>query len=304
MHPAFSVLIFTITSGAGYGLLGWLSANELFALWPLSIMAKITIGITAMVLISVGLSASTWHLANRKNAWRSFSGFRTSWLSREAVFAIVLYPVATMYAAGLYFGWPYIGLWSGLCLLLCLVIVFVTSMIYASLKTIPQWHTPLVPTLYLLFAIMSGGLAWAIMLTWNGLDIANFNHSLALIVAVTASVKLGYFVWFRLPATSSIQSATGFTQHRVSLLDAGHSAPSFLNKEFMFDVEQVKLVRLRWVMFIATFVIPLSVLYWIPTSMTLLGAWLVMMAGLLIERWLFFAEARHVVRLFHGQQKV
>ena len=92
MHPAFSVLIFTVTAGAGYGLLGWLSANELFDWWALTTGNQLLVGVIAMVLISIGLSASTWHLANPKNAWRSFSRFRTSWLSREAVFAIILYP--------------------------------------------------------------------------------------------------------------------------------------------------------------------------------------------------------------------
>ena len=43
--------------------------------------------------MSLGLLSSVLHLANPKNAWRSFSRFRTSWLSREAVFAGRLTPV-------------------------------------------------------------------------------------------------------------------------------------------------------------------------------------------------------------------
>ena len=304
MHPAFSVLIFTVTAGAGYGLLGWLSANELLELWSVSVAGKLTAGVLAVVLISVGLSASTWHLANPKNAWRSFSRFRTSWLSREAVFAIALYPIAALYAAAIYFEWGSLTLWAALCLILSLVIVFVTSMIYASLKTIRQWHTPLVPLLFVLFAAMSGGLIWALLLSWSGVEGNGLINALSLLVAVTAVVKLGYFVWFRVPGNSSIQSATGFTQHKVSILDQGHSAPSFLNKEFMYDVEQAKLIRLRWIMFAATFAVPLLILCCLPNAFTLLVALLLMMAGLLTERWLFFAEARHVVRLLHGQQSV
>ncbi len=303
MHPAFSVLIFTVTAGAGYGLLGWLSANELLVMFAMTAAQKITVGIIAMVLISIGLSASTWHLTNPKNAWRAFSRFRTSWLSREMVFALALYPIAGLYAASLAWEWGGLTLWASLSLILSLVIVFVTSMIYASLKTIRQWHTPLVPTLYLLFAALSGGLAFALLLAWQGHETSSLQDFLLLLGLITASVKIGYFIWFRLPSSSTIQTATGFSQHKVGLLDAGHSAPSFLNKEFMFQVEQSKLVRMRWLMFMAAFIAP-GLLLTGDGVFGLLAAWLIMMAGLLVERWLFFAEARHVVRLLHGHQQV
>ncbi|MAF17887.1 MAG: DMSO reductase [Oceanospirillaceae bacterium] len=304
MHPAFSVLIFTVTAGAGYGLLGWLCANELFAWWALSIGMQISIGIIAMVLISIGLSASTWHLANPKNAWRSFSCFRTSWLSREAVFAILLYPIAALYAAAIYFQWDSVGIWAGLCLLFSFIIVFVTAMIYASLKTIRQWHHPLVPILYLLFAAMSGGLAWAFLLAWNGLELGLLIQVLGALVAFTTLTKLSYFWLFKVPGGSSIQTATSFLNQKVRILDAGHSAPSFLNNEFIYDVAKVKLLRMRWLMLSTTFVIPFALLYWLPNALTLAIAFVIMMVGLLTERWLFFAEARHVVRLLHGQQQV
>ena len=107
MHPAFSVLIFTVTSGAGYGLLAWLGAGQLLGFTQtLTVNQQIVIGLMAMVLVSIGLASSTMHLANPKNAWRSFSRFRTSWLSREAVFAILLYPVAGLYAAAIFWQWP------------------------------------------------------------------------------------------------------------------------------------------------------------------------------------------------------
>jgi DMSO reductase anchor subunit len=304
MHPAFSVLIFTVTAGAGYGLLGWLSANELFEWWSLTTSGKILVGVIAMVLISVGLSASTLHLTNPKNAWLSFSRFRTSWLSREAVLAIVLYPIAALYAVAIYWQWPSTTVLACLSLVLSLAIVFTTSMIYASLKTIRQWYTPLVPILFMLFATISGGLAWVVLLAWQGVDIQGLSSALSLLVLVTASVKVGYFVWYKVPGTSSIQSATGFTQHKVSMLDAGHSAPSFLNHEFIYNVEQTRLIRLRWAMFTATFVLPLIILLLAPNNIVLPLGWLIMIAGLLIERWLFFAEARHVVRLLHGEQRV
>ena len=151
---------------------------------------------------------------------------------------------------------------------------------------------------------MSGGLAWAFLLAWNGLELGSLIRVLGALVALTTLTKLAYFFIFSVPGGSSIQTATSFLNQKVRILDAGHSAPSFLNNEFIYDVAKVKLLRMRWLMVSITFVIPFCLFYWSPNTLTLALAFMIMMAGLLTERWLFFAEARHVVRLLHGQQSV
>jgi DMSO reductase anchor subunit len=308
MHPAFSVLIFTVTSGAGYGLLAWLGAGQLLGFTEtLSINQQIILGITAMVLVSIGLVSSTMHLANPKNAWRSFSRFRTSWLSREAVFAILLYPVAGLYAAAIFWQWSGINILAGLSMILALVTLFTTSMIYASLKTIRQWHTPMVPALFMAYALISGGL---LFLAVSALFVVLNPQLLAVVmglVIITLALKLVYFFWQGKPQGATIQTATGFSQASVRLLDAGHSAPTFLNREFGYQIAADQLFRLRIVMTLVTFIVPLGLVYWVSggaVRIELLGlAWVIMMAGLLLERWLFFAEARHVVRLYQGEQR-
>jgi len=308
MHPAFSVLIFTVTSGAGYGLLAWLGAGQLLGFTEtLSINQQIILGVIAMVLVSIGLVSSTMHLANPKNAWRSFSRFRTSWLSREAVFAILLYPVAGLYAAAIFWQWSGINILAGLSMILALVTLFTTSMIYASLKTIRQWHTPMVPALFMAYALISGGL---LFLAVSALFVVLNPQLLAVVmglVIITLALKLVYFFWQGKPQGATIQTATGFSQASVRLLDAGHSAPTFLNREFGYQIAAGQLFRLRIVMTLVTFIVPLGLVYWVSggaVRIELLGlAWVIMMAGLLLERWLFFAEARHVVRLYQGEQR-
>ncbi len=308
MHPAFSVLIFTVTSGAGYGLLAWLGAGQLLGFTEtLSINQQIILGVIAMVLVSIGLVSSTMHLANPKNAWRSFSRFRTSWLSREAVFAILLYPVAGLYAAPIFWQWSGINILAGLSMILALVTLFTTSMIYASLKTIRQWHTPMVPALFMAYALISGGL---LFLAVSALFVVLKPQLLAVVmglVIITLALKLVYFFWQGKPQGATIQTATGFSQASVRLLDAGHSAPTFLNREFGYQIAADQLFRLRIVMTLVTFIVPLGLVYWVSggaVRIELLGlAWVIMMAGLLLERWLFFAEARHVVRLYQGEQR-
>tara|TARA_B110000285_G_scaffold138381_1_gene154944 strand:- start:923 stop:1852 length:930 start_codon:yes stop_codon:yes gene_type:complete len=308
MHPAFSVLIFTVTSGAGYGLLAWLGVGQLLGFTEtLSINQQIILGVIAMVLVSIGLVSSTMHLANPKNAWRSFSRFRTSWLSREAVFAILLYPVAGLYAAAIFWQWSGINILAGLSMILALVTLFTTSMIYASLKTIRQWHTPMVPALFMAYALISGGL---LFLAVSALFVVLNPQLLAVVmglVIITLALKLVYFFWQGKPQGATIQTATGFSQASVRLLDAGHSAPTFLNREFGYQIAADQLFRLRIVMTLVTFIVPLGLVYWVSggaVRIELLGlAWVIMMAGLLLERWLFFAEARHVVRLYQGEQR-
>ena len=308
MHPAFSVLIFTVTSGAGYGLLAWLGAGQLLGFTQtLTVNQQIIIGLMAMVLVSIGLVSSTMHLANPKNAWRSFSRFRTSWLSREAVFAILLYPVAGLYAAAIFWQWSGIYILAGLSMILALVTLFTTSMIYASLKTIRQWNTPMVPALFMAYALISGGLLFLAVDAFFGTFKPQLQAVVMGLVVITLALKLVYFFWQGKPQGATIQTATGFSQASVRLLDAGHSAPTFLNREFGYQVAADQLLRLRIIMTLVTFIVPLALVYCVFGGLVraeLLGlAWLIMMAGLLLERWLFFAEARHVVRLYQGEQR-
>lgn len=308
MHPAFSVLVFTVTSGAGYGLIALMILAQMTGLSALQDRTLLlSCGALALLMITVGLLSSTLHLANPKNAWRSFARFRTSWLSREAVFAVLFYPVALLYSFGLYSqGAELNGFYSAVGILtaaLAMVTLFCTSMIYASLKTIRQWCTALTPLNYLSLGLMSGALCLATLQAQlqEGLSPVLRNAGLGLI-ALGAVAKLIYLFWIGKPAGATIKTATGFTQASVRLLDAGHSAGTFLTKEFGYTVAANKLLRLRVAMVALAFVLPFVLLMQGHALATLLAT-LFALGGLLVERWLFFAEARHVVRLYHGDQR-
>ena len=59
--------------------------------------------IIALVLITAGLLSSTAHLGRPERAWRAFSQWRTSWLSREGVAAVFTYVPAGLFALGALF---------------------------------------------------------------------------------------------------------------------------------------------------------------------------------------------------------
>jgi DMSO reductase anchor subunit len=311
MKPAISVLIFTVSSGAGYGLLMWLLVVQLFSQQATNVTEVLIVGLIGLCLVTLGLLASTLHLANPKNAWRAFSRFRTSWLSREGVFAVVFYPVFLGYVLVLFLdeGEPtLLAMGLGIIsLLIAIATVVCTGMIYASLKPIRQWHNPLTTPIYLLFSLMSGALVLLLIkLALQG----EFSIIVAQIFGACSVLsliaKVAYFVLIGKPDGSTINTATGFSQAQVRLLDAGHNADTFLTKELVFDAGALRIVRLRWIMFALVFALPVLFVglayYYGPLQISYL-AMLVVFAGLLVERWLFFAEARHVVRLYHGDQR-
>ena len=184
--------------------------------------------------------------------------------------------------------------------------LFCTGMIYASLKTIPQWHMPLTPLNYMLLAAMSGAVLLLAIHAGSGRSESLAACSIALL-GLGLAAKTIYFYWIGKPSGSSIKTATTFSRSRVRLLDQGHSAGSFLNREFIFNLEPLRLLRLRWLALGLGFGVPLAAigafLQLGAAALTWVAA-LAMLCGLLLERWLFFAEARHVVRLYHGDQTV
>ena len=163
MHPAYSVIVFTCASGAGYGLLFWLAFSA-FAGGGTSRPGDIGfVGFgLAFLLITVGLLSSTAHLGRPERAWRAFSQWRTSWLSREGVTAVVTYAVGGLLALDWLMGDDSDTLWFRILGLLtaasALATVYCTGMIYQSLKTIRAWHHWLVTPLYVLLALMTGRL--------------------------------------------------------------------------------------------------------------------------------------------------
>lgn len=295
-------------SGAGYGLAALLILGHLLGINALQDPSVLLIsGALALVLITLGLLCSMGHLANPKNAWRAFNRFKTSWLSREGVFAVLFYPFFLIYLAGVWTqGAEINGLISGvgfLAALIAVVTLFCTSMIYASLKTIRQWNSSLTPLNYIVLGLMSGSVVLAAVQALLSDTASSILYQLATALLVLGAIaKVIYLFWIGKPAGSTINTATGFTQASVRLLDQGHTSNGFLNNEFGYTVEANKIICLRVLMLVLAFLVPLLLLLSGSSTLIVIAA-LLTVSGLLVERWLFFAEARHVVRLFHGDQR-
>jgi DMSO reductase anchor subunit len=317
MNPAFSVIFFTTLSGAGYGLLAWTALAVLLgASRPMPLLVAIAL---ALVLVTIGLLSSTLHLGKPMRAWRAFSQWRTSWLSREGVMAVLTYVPALALASMLLPGMPGAqlageptGLDTGIavaCLLLlacALVTVHCTAMIYASLKPIPAWRHRLVPWVYLLFALLSGGLLLAAIAALAG---EPMGPQAALLAAVTAIalwlLKRLYWRDIDAPLPARRGDAIGLPQRAATVFERPHTEANYITREMAFVVARRYSQRLRLLAVLLFAMLPILLV--LPMCWSLHAAAaplftlaaLAALAGAFVERWLFFAEAKHMVTLYY-----
>lgn len=305
MHPAYSVILFTAASGAGYGLLALLGLVGISHGEASSIAFGLTAMVIALGLITVGLLSSTFHLGHPERAWRAFSQWRSSWLSREGVAAVITYIPALLFGL----------VWSGLVdapallkplavltLLLALFTVFCTGKIYSTLTTIRAWNNGLTVPVYLVLALATGATVLAAITSVFGNFPAFLVYFSSVWLVLAIALKLAY--WHTIdtaPRDRTIEQATGLgSLGRVSQWELPHTSENYVQKEMGYAVARkhaAKLRRLVILLFVAALLLMLLALL-VPYA-AIPSAALALFAAA-VERWLFFAEAQHVVTLFYG----
>lgn len=309
MKPAGSIVFFTTASGAGYGMLFWLGVLSAFGQLPdAATFGVIALGL-AMALFTAGLLSSTAHLGHPERALRALTQWRSSWLSREGVAAVLTYLPALAFGALWWMGGRAMPLLGLLAAAGAVITVYCTAMIYASLKPIRQWSHGLVPTFYLLAAAFSGALCLAAVAALFDTAAAGRLALLALALGlVGAVVKLAY--WQSIDGTASAstpESATGLGSiGKVRSFEAPHTEENYLLKEMGFRIARKHAAKLRAYAALFGFAFPLAMLVGVaagvaPVAVLIIAA-LCGLLGLLLERWLFFAEATHTVVLFYGRR--
>lgn len=316
MHPAYSVILFTTSSGAGYGLLLWLACAVLFAGVSATGALAATALFIALALITVGLLSSTLHLGRPERAWRAVTQWQTSWLSREGVLALATYVPAGLW---LLLQWIWPAVWWPLPVLLAvlaaigaMVTVWCTGMIYQSLPTIRAWSEPMVAPVYVLLSLTTGAVLMALLQAVFGAPWRVMAVLAALLLVAAAAAKWLY--WRRIdtaPRDWTVESATGLGRiGRVRPLEPPHTQPNFVMREMGYAVARKHANVLRWLSIGAGFVAPALLLVLAasipsgPATLVAAIAALGVAAGVLAERWLFFAEAQHVVTLYYGAERV
>lgn len=311
MKPAASVLLLSTCTGFGFGLLAWLGGYAALGMLPQHVQPLVAVDVGVAILFSsVGLIASMFHLEHKERAWRSFTQWRSSWLSREGIAAVLTYPIAIAFGAVFWFDGQHLGarLLGLASLIASLGTVYCTAMIYASLKPIRQWHNAHTAPDYLLFAIFSGAVLFSALHT-AVLGTPGTTANVAAIAAAIFALAAKYAYWKHIDAQSplaSLSEAIGLPKNtEAKPLDAPHFTENYILRQMGFAIARRHAAKLRSLVLFIGFVLPLAFsalaeLTLAPMAATAL-AFSCAAIGLFIERWLFFAEATHLSALYYGR---
>lgn len=289
MHPAPSIILFTTLSGLGFGMLAFLGLDVpaprgWTAFWFFLI---------AFFLSVSGLASSAFHLGHPERALKAFTQWRSSWLSREAWLATLTLAVMGLYAIGLIFfdaRWRILGIPGGL---LALATVFATARIYMQMKTVPRWNHWSPPVLFLGYALTGGAL---------------LTGRVSLVLWLLPLVGIIQIVaWFdqdrrERTSDSDIGTATGLGRlGRVTAFEPPHTGENYLTKEMVFRIGRKHAATLKAASLFMSAGLPVLILLLPFNHLFAVVAVLSHLTGVLVQRWLFFAEARHVVSHYYGR---
>ena len=289
MRPAWSVLLLTTLIGAGQGLFiaAFILPDRNFTVVACAV---------SLALLAGGLVASFFHLGRPERAWRTATMWRTSWLSREVIVlpafmaTVALYGLTGSFAAGV----------AGVAL--CFALFVCTGMIYACLKFLQEWHSPLTIVNYTLLGTASGFTL--------AVPIAVLTLPAAVSGLAVAALILGFAAWLarcaslvrnaRLRRKSTLASAIGAKRGPIAQISQGFMGGSFNTREF-FHGRPDRVVRaVRWTLLVLLFPLPAWLLACGGDSLAAYAAAFgLQYIGLLAERWYFFAEASHPQNLYY-----
>jgi DMSO reductase anchor subunit len=328
MNPAFSVISFTLVAGAAQGLVVALAGAALAGVPAGRGFGLVALGL-ALAMLAAGLGASFLHLGRPERAWRAAAMWRTSWLSREVIVLPVFMALVALWWAMLWFGGAgAVGapagaaaptaasqglaaatpaLLAAAAVLMAALLWLCTAQIYACLRFIQEWAHPLTLVNYTLIGLASGCvLACALA--------ASLDERALLAAAAPWALTLTFVAWAGrcaallrnagLKAKSTAQSATGIRSARLVQKSMGMSAGAFNTREFFHRASALAVQRVRWALHGLGFALPAALMVAAAQAASAHpGWWWAALAsqvpGLLAERWLFFAQARHPQNLYY-----
>jgi len=322
MHPAFSVIFLTTLIGVAQGLFMALFSTQLYS--EFNILPDVTdtnfygVGaVISLLLLIGGLISSFFHLGHPERAWRAAAMWRTSWLSREVL------ALPTMMAAVFVYGVIQLGgydsiaytngninistsLFVGIFGVIATFTLFIcTAMIYACIKFLQEWSTPLTVVNYILFGMASGFALAAALASYYGLtDHMQFigNWAIALTIAVFITRSASLYRNSRIKFKSTVQSAIGVRHTTINQISQGAMGGSFNTREYFHGKTAAFLKSIKYIFMVLVFPIPLVLMFSAIDSGdtgVLAAAFIIQYVGLIAERWYFFAQANHPQNIYY-----
>ncbi len=313
MHPPLSLIWFFLTAGTSIGSFIFMYFIDFLTLFgkgqglPKEVILKL--GLIQLVLIGLGAIGASFHLGHKLRAWKAVKRFRTSWLSREAVFSgaygitLLIYLVLVFFDANPFFRHMFgiitfiLGILSG----------FSTAMIYATNRFVLEWNTSITVIYYLLMYLMLGSTLMAYFnYLYNLPYLGTFIFLSFLFLALGLGFRLAFNIRQFYLKRPTLNEALNLPHNRpVRVIDIGTTTDHYCTKEFYYKKGKELLSTAIPIAYLLTFVVPLFfVLYmWITGTVNtwLLGlTFISVLLGSGLERWCFFVEGNHVQNLFYG----
>ena len=322
MHPAFSVIFLTTLIGVGQGLFLALYTGQSYAaveLLPSQDSAGFygTGGAIALVFLIGGLIASFFHLGHPERAWRAAAMWRTSWLSREVIVLPIVMGLVFIYTVMHYFDLDTVLLTSktgarlhvttvigGLGTVATFALFLCTGMIYAAIKFLQEWASPLTVINYLLLGTASGFTLATAFASSAAPELMGFYGNWAIIITLSALFTRGWSLFrnARLKAKSTIQTAIGIRHQKIKQITMGMKGGAVNTRDFFHHTSAGFMKAIKYGFIVLVFFIP-TILLWqgmqTGDGLVLATAFLVQYAGLIAERWFFFAQANHPQNLYY-----
>jgi len=303
MNPALSVVFLTTLSGMGQGLLVMVLLGHAAGARPRFLLAG---SVVALLLAALGLVASFFHLGRPERAWRAIAQFRTSWLSRECIALPVFMALVAAYAWAIWAGWPAaVAIAIGLAgLAACIGLWICTGMIYMCIAFIQEWASPLTLANFTLIGLASGATLAVNVALFSDWGIVHLFARAAIVLTIVAGVsRAGSLLRnARLRPKSTLQSAIGINDPRITQRSMGATGGTFNTREFFHHRTLACLRSVKWLFVLLTFILPVLLVGFAlagAPSVCVLAALLSQSIGLLFERWFFFAQARHPQNLYY-----
>lgn len=309
MKPAFSVILLTTLIGVGQGLFIALYAAELLAQGgaiaaPDAHVFFVAGSAIALLFLVAGLVASFFHLGHPERAWRATAMWRTSWLSREVIVLPALMVTIALYALGHLYGSTTTLVSGAIAFALCIALFVCTGMIYACIRFLQEWASPLTLTNYFLLGSASGFTLASAFAHFAAPQLLGLYAACAIVLTLAALASRGASLVrnARIRPKSTLQSATGLRHPRVVQKAQGSMGGSFNTRQFFHHASPRLFRQIKWGFLVAVFPVPVVLLAGgalLDSAVLLVAAFIVQYAGLIAERWFFFAQANHPQNLYY-----
>jgi DMSO reductase anchor subunit len=188
--------------------------------------------------------------------------------------------------------------------LLCFALFLCTGMIYACIKMLQEWATPLTVINYTLFGGASGFMLATVFAAWQGSGQTVFFAGWAIILTLLALVTraASLFRNARLKPKSTLETAIGIRHAKIEQMAQGSMGGSFNTREYFHGATTRKYKSVKWMFLLLVFPLPVLLLSaGLGTNIIVLlvAAFVLQYIGLVMERWFFFAQANHPQNLYY-----